>query len=193
MILWTIQPEHVFKLIYTRGHYRCNARKVCMLDFARTQYDWLVSQMKKRIGPPPEGVKYPVWAWYRWSLTKKRPDLRGIRWWWGQKGSKFYRLEIDIPDSEVLLSDYENWGGIILNNGLLADTEQEGDELDRIYDSLSAEGKNDFRAKNWERVFDVALFDNGWERRGEMIQATFSELRREQIRSFTPFVTEGKR
>ncbi|MBR0185887.1 MAG: DUF3841 domain-containing protein [Synergistaceae bacterium] len=102
MILWTIQPDTVFKLIYTRGHYRCSPKRTCMLDFAETQYEWLVFQMKKRIGPPPEGVNYPVWAWYRWSITKKRPDLRGIRWWWGQKGDKFCRLEIDIPDSDVL-------------------------------------------------------------------------------------------
>ena len=102
MILWTIQPDTVFKLIYTRGHYRCNVHKVHMIEFLRPQYDWLVSQMKMRIGNPPEGVEYPVWAWQRWSLTKKCPDLRGIRWWWGQKGGKFYRIEVDIPDSEVL-------------------------------------------------------------------------------------------
>ena len=79
MILWTIQPERVFRLIYKRGVYRCDLSKSGMEDFADPQYDWLVAQMKKRIGPPPEGVKYPVWAWYRWSLTKKRPDLRAIQ------------------------------------------------------------------------------------------------------------------
>lgn len=193
MILWTIQPERVFRLIYKRGVYRCDLSKSGMEDFADPQYDWLVSQMKKRIGPPPEGVKYPVWAWYRWSLTKKRPDLHAIRWWWGQKGDKFYRIEIDIPDSEVLLSDYESWAGIILNNGLLSYTEQEDKELDAIYESLSPEGKNKFRAKNWERVFDVSYFENGWTNRGNTIQATFWELRRENIRSFTPFIMEGKR
>ena len=193
MILWTIQPERVFRLIYKRGVYRCDLSESGMKDFADPQYDWLVSQMKKRIGPPPEGVKYPVWAWYRWSLRKKRPDLRGIRWWWGQKGDKFYRIEIDIPDSEVLLSDYESWAGIILNNGLLSYTEQEDKELDAIYESLSHEEKNEFRAKNWERVFDVSYFENGWTNRGDTTQATFWELRRENIRSFTPFITEGKR
>ena len=193
IILWTIQPERVFKLIYRCGFYRCDFSKTGMKNFAETQYDWLVSQMKKRIGNPPEGVTYPVWAWYRWSITKKRPDLRGIRWYWGQKGDKFYRLEIDIPDSQVLLSNYENWAGVILNNCLLSDTEQEDKELDAIYDSLSPEAKNEFRSKNWERVFDIALFQNEWTTRGDTIQATFWELRRENIRSFTPFITEGKR
>lgn len=193
MILWTIQPEHVFRLIYKRGIYRCDFFKSGMKNFAESQYNWLVEQMKKRIGPPPESVTYPVWAWYRWSRTKKRPDLRAIRWYWGQKGDKFYRLEVDIPDSEVLLSDFESWAGIILNNGLLSYTEQEDKELDAVYESLSPEEKNEFRAKNWERVFDTAIFDNGWTNRGDTTQATFWELRRENIRQFTPFYTEGKR
>ena len=193
MILWTIQPDDVFRLIYTRGYYRCDSREVWMLDFARPQYDWLVFQMKKRIGSPPEGVKYPVWAWQRWSPTKKRPDLRGIRWWWGQKGDKFYRLEVDIPDSEVLLSEYENWAGIILNDGLLSYTEEEDKEIGAVYESLSPEAKTEFRARNWERVFDIASFDSSWAGRGETIQATFWELKREHVRSFTPFITEGRR
>ncbi|MBQ2615303.1 MAG: DUF3841 domain-containing protein [Synergistaceae bacterium] len=193
MILWTIQPDTVFKLIYTRGHYRCSPKRTCMLDFAEAQYEWLVFQMKKRIGPPPEGVNYPVWAWYRWSITKKRPDLRGIRWWWGQKGDKFYRLEIDIPDSDVLLSDYEGWAGIILNNCLLSDTEQENNELEKFYASLNSEEQKKFLAKNWERVFDITQFNNRWSRRGETVQATFWELKKEQVRSYTSFITEGKR
>ncbi len=193
MILWTIQPERVFRLIYKRGVYRCDLSKSGMEDFADPQYDWLVAQMKKRIGPPPEGVKYPVWAWYRWSLTKKRPDLRAIRWWWGQKGDKFYRIEIDIPDSEVLLSDYDGWAWQVLNSWILTDTEQEYDELHKIYDTLSAEDKKNFLAKNWERIFSISHFENGWTNRGNTIQTTFWELRRENIRSFTPFITEGKR
>ena len=193
MILWTIQPDTVFKLIYTRGHYRCNAGRVWMLDFARPQYDWLVSQMKKRIGPPPDGVKYPVWAWQRWTRTKKRPDLRGIRWYWGQKGDKFYRIEIDIPDSEVLLFDGNGWSWAVLNSWIISYTEEEDNELHKIYDTLSPEDKKNFLAKNWERIFDITPFDNHWTRRGECVQATFWELKREQVRSFTPFITEGKR
>ena len=193
MILWTIQPEHVFRLIYKRGIYRCDFFKSGMKDFAESQYNWLVEQMKKRIGPPPKGVTYPVWAWYRWSRTKKKPDLRAIRWYWGQKGDKFYRLEVDIPDSEVLLSDFDGWAWHVLNSWVISDTEKEHDELHRIYDSLSPEDKKNFLAKNWERIFNVSYFDNGWTRRGDTIQATFWELRRENIRHFTPFHTEGKR
>ena len=89
--------------------------------FSDLQYAWLVLQMKKRIGSPPEGVTYPVWAWYKWRENRKKPDLRAERWQYGQKGDKFYRLEIEIPDREVLLSDFDEWI-CVLNEGLLADT-----------------------------------------------------------------------
>lgn len=188
MILWTIQPERVFRLIYKRGVYRCDLSKSGMEDFADPQYDWLVAQMKKRIGPPPEGVKYPVWAWHQWRKGRKKPDLRWERWYCWPRGAKFYRLEIEIHDDKVLLHDFDEWG-IILNNGLLADSEEESDKLDKIYDSLSPEEKNEFRAKNWERVFDLTPVNNDWMTRGENIQATFWELRKEQIREATMFIS----
>lgn len=54
--------------------YHCNLEK-SDFDFCRDQYDWLVKEMKKRIGDPPEGVSYPVWAWYMWEGCRKKPDL----------------------------------------------------------------------------------------------------------------------
>ncbi len=45
----------------------------------RRNYEWLISQMIKRIGPPPEGVVYPVWAWYKQNGKRKKTDLRGER------------------------------------------------------------------------------------------------------------------
>ena len=191
MILWTIQPEEVFDLIQREGVYRCDIHKSGMEDFADVQYSWLVSQMNKRIGPPPEGVSFPVWAYQRWYGKRMKPDLRSVQWYWGGKHYKFCRLEIDIPDSEVLLSDEEAWG-IILNNGLLGDTEEESNELDRIYDSLPPEKQKAMRDKNWERVFDLTPVNTEWMRRGEIIQATFWELRKEQIRNAKMFISASK-
>ena len=188
MILWTIQPEEVFNEIQNNGVYRCDINKSGMKDFADLQYDWMVSQMKKRIGPPPEGVTYPVWAWYKWRGNRKKPDLRAERWQYGQKGDKFYRLEIEIPDREVLLSDFDEWI-CVLNEGLLADTEEEWNELHRIYDALSPEAKKEMRDKNWEKVFNLEPVHNEWMIRGECIQATFWELRKEQVRKVKMFIS----
>ena len=61
MILWTIQPVEVYELIQETGVYHCDFEK-SIFTFCKKQYDWLVRRMKDKIGPPPEGVSYPVWA-----------------------------------------------------------------------------------------------------------------------------------
>ena len=63
MILWSIQPEEVLTLIQSEGVYRCDPVKAKVNDMYPLQYDWLVSQMRKRVGHPPEGVQYPAWAY----------------------------------------------------------------------------------------------------------------------------------
>lgn len=79
MVLWTIQPIEIYELIQETGVYHCNFTK-SMLNDCREQYDWLAQEMKTRIGNPPEGVSYPVWAWYMWEGERKKPDLRRERW-----------------------------------------------------------------------------------------------------------------
>jgi hypothetical protein len=45
-----------------------------MLEDWRFEYDWMVEQMRIRIGNPPPGVRYPVWAWHQWEGKRKKPD-----------------------------------------------------------------------------------------------------------------------
>ena len=180
MILWTIQPLEVYELIQHTGVYHCDFSRSVLSDFGE-QYDWLVNAMKDRIGDPPEGVSYPVWAWYMWEGVRKRPDLRKERWGNGWKGEQYACMEIDIPEKDVVLSDFDSWS-IILLHGLLADSEEEDNRLEQIYDSLSEKDRKVFRDKNWEKAFDLTYVDNKWVHRGDSIQATFWELRKEDIR-----------
>ena len=140
MILWTIQPEEVYELIQRTGVYHCDYGKSGMDDW-QEQYDWLVREMKERIGELLGGVSYPVWAWYMWKGARKKPDLRRERWGNGWKGERFACMEIDIP-----------------------------------------EARREYKYRNWKNVFDLAYVDNGWIHRGDSIQATFWELRKEDIK-----------
>lgn len=47
--------------------------------------------------------------------------------------------------------------------------------------------KKMMKERNWERVFDLTPVDNEWVVRGDSIQATFWELRKDQIRSVRMF------
>ncbi|MFC2716385.1 MAG: DUF3841 domain-containing protein [Stomatobaculum longum] len=189
MILWTCQEEAVYNELLKTGVYRCDINLSSMKD-CREKYNWLVRQMKQRIGPPPEQVTYPVWAIYQQSDKYRKPDLRRERWEFGCDGERFACIEIEIPDREVLLSDLDVWC-IILSDGLLSDTEEDR-RLEAQYEALSPSEKRRMKEKNWERVFDLSPLNNGWARRGYEIQATFWELRLEQVRDVRFFRAAAK-
>ena len=190
MILWTCQEEAVYNELLKTGVYRCDLNLSSMKDCCE-KYDWLVRQMKQRIGPPPEQVTYPVWAIYQQSDKHRKPDLRRERWGFGCDGERFACIEIEIPDRDVLLSDFDAWC-MLLSDFLISDTEQEGCCLEAQYEALSPSEKRRMKEKNRERVFDLSPLNNGWARRGYEIQATFWELRLEQVRDVRFFRAAAK-
>ena len=185
MILWTIQPEELYHSILETGQYACDPNQIDMTEFTE-MYDWLVLQMRERIGEPPNGVISPVWAWHTQKSKRQKPDLRSERWSNGYDGEKFVCLEIEVPDEQVLLSDFDLWS-IVLLNDLITETEEEDEELDKMYKSLAPKRQLEMKYENWKRVFDVTPFENAWMRRGSWIQATFWELRRDMIKEVRYF------
>ena len=151
-------------------------------------YAWLAREMTKRVGPPPQGVDWPVWAWYMQNGKHKKPDLRSERWGYGSGDEDYCCIELEIAPERVLLSDFDNWH-IVLCNGLISDTEEEDVALEAFYEQLSDEEKIACKEKNWERVLDISPRNNGWMTRGEWVQATFWELRREDVRAVRFFRT----
>ena len=121
MILWTIQTEELYHSILETGQYACDPNQIDMTEFTE-MYDWLVLQMRERIGEPPNGVISPVWAWHTQKSKRQKPDLRSERWSNGYDGEKFVCLEIEVPDEQVLLSDFDLWS-IVLLNDLNSETE----------------------------------------------------------------------
>ena len=190
MILWTCQEEAVYNELLKTGVYRCDINLSSMKDCCE-KYDWLVRQMKQRIGPPPEQVTYPVWAIYQQDDKRRKPDLRRERWEVGCDGERFACIEIEIPDRDVLLSDFDAWC-MLLSDFLISDTEQEDRCLEAQYEALSPSEKRRMKEKNRERIFNLSPLNNGWARRGYEIQATFWELRLEQVRDVRFFRAAAK-
>lgn len=192
MILWTMQPRHIWHMIQETGVYRCEPKKMSCYDtIFSTKYDWLVMQMKERIGMPPEGVKYPVWAWHTKNWKHRKPDLRSERWCCGSGNEEYVCIEFEVSDEQVLLSDFDAWS-VILCDGLLNSSEKASDQMDAYYDLLPDVEKKTFKNENWQAVFDVSPMENDWICRGKWIQATTWELRKDMIRDVRFFVT-GKR
>ena len=50
-----------------------------------------------------------------------------------------------------------------------------------------------FLRKNWERALDINPFENDWTSRGDDVQATFWEMKREYVKKARSFVTVSKK
>src|SRR5579859_8162380 len=78
-------------------------------------YDWMRQQMAKRLGDF-QG-HFPWWAWVQWTRERPKPDLRS----WDSELKYFpseqlaVRLELALPDAEVLCSDYHSWCSVLGN------------------------------------------------------------------------------
>jgi hypothetical protein len=183
------QPIEIWNLIQDTGEYRCGPSKGSMIEPEfQEKYRWLCRKMTERIGPPPEGVELPLWAWYMQNGKHKKPDLRSERWICGPSDVDYTCIELEIPENQVLLSDFELWHSV-LNDWLISFSEAEDDRIHEYYNSLSPEARRAYKDKNWEQIFDISFFESKWIRRGYMIQATFWVLSRDMIRDVRFFRT----
>lgn len=210
MILWTVQDIAVWEQLESTGVYTTPSDKIVFpesendaFDHANYAYRWLADQMRKRVGPPPEGIEYPVWAWYKQrGQHDGKPDMRSSH---HIKGKPCVRMKLDIPDWEVLLSDFDDWHHA-LNYWHLSATEEESDEFGAWRESLGVSfhdiGNWNLKSPelelvrarveaSWERMLGVQPADEHWHSPWEerSIQATFWTLRREHVMSVERFVS----
>jgi hypothetical protein len=205
MKLWTIQNEAVYEKFKNAGSLHADNSFIC--DDMIFHYNWMVDQMKKRIGLPiSEKIEYPIWAWYQWQGTKnKRPDLRFSGHL--ERGTKGVLLELEIEQEKVLVSDFDDFNNI-LNYGYVSDSEKEYDdfynELESYgychYDLQSVDKRSEildrFKIKlyeSWEKIFDLEReVDERWSGKKEeqSIQATMWKVKWEQVVSVKHFIAK---
>lgn len=152
-------------------------------DF-QTAYDWMRKQMAKRL-PDYQG-HYPWWAWVQWEAGRPRPDLRARRLHGGfEPGSQCVRLELDVPEREVLCSDFGEWH-IVLNDGYNSLNEAESDAW---YQLPPEQQTREAQEASWERIFDLEHTgaDPEWAGESGRIQAVFEVLRLADVRRVTHF------
>ena len=194
MILWAIQSLDAWRVLQDTGVLRTDAD---LADFLEP-YRWLADRMAERIGPPPDGVSLPLWAWYQWEGARRpRPDLRAGGH--GTPGSVNVRIEFEIDDNDIVLSDFDLWH-CPLNYWYLAKDEAEGKSFE---DELEKRGLDYFDQKplpvakyhrrivqSWLRIFDLD-WDSDWfthaDHDKKCIQATFWELRLGMVRKTKEF------
>ena len=189
MKLWTIQPVEVWEEMQKTGCYICDPAKADLLSeddgFVRG-YNWLIKQMETKIGPRPNDVKYPVWAWHTRNWLHKKPDLRETGY--GTRGRKCVCLEIEKPDEDVLLSDFDAWHAV-LNKWYLDDSanEAEWELIHEWFDGLPIETKNRIKEESWQKIFDISPYQSDWRDNGRYVQATFWKLNLDEVKKVQYF------
>jgi len=189
MVVWSILTEQAWNELQQRGRLRV-ARRHVMQEFL-APYAWMAKQMERTLRTPrPSASAMPVWAWYQWEGERRKPDLRIAGYL--PKGEPGVRVECQVAEERVLLSDFDLWH-YVLNYCYLPKSEKDGKafekKLDR--DGLSFYGYNHqhplphtgYRQeieRSWERMFDLTWVDRGQAiaspPKKKSIQATLWEL-----------------
>lgn len=177
MVLWTVQHKNAYDKMLADGVLRADNNFLFCGDSFSFAYDWMSEQMSARIGKPPHGVSYPVWAWYRQNGVRKRPDMRSCGRC-GAAGTPIVLITFEIPDNQVLLSDFDMWH-CILCNAYLATGEKDDDSFN---------GSEEAKRKSWNRVFDIDA-ESGYWLGNKMTQATVWEIRKEQVIKAEHFIS----
>ncbi len=195
MRLWTIQNENAYAELMNTGELTANEQHLFCQDDFRYAYDWMAKKLSERV-PAPAGVRYPIWAWYQWEGKRGRRDLRsgGL----AVRGEKCVQLELEIPDEQILLSDFDVFH-MVLNYAYIAVDEAD----DNLFDAWSAAlgvSRDEIRSaasvsssvltvrdriiKSWDGVFDLTKEDDNWmygKNENKSIQAVFWEIWAKQV------------
>ena len=186
--LWTMQPVEVYNILMRDGVFICDSNKVPEPSFCE-RYEWMNKKLAQK-DKKPDNVSYPIWAWYRFNGKEKKPDLRHSCY--GTRGDKMVCLELEVPDENVLLSDFDLWH-FPLNNWWLYDCFRDGycdedhDKDHAWFYALSQEEQRAEIEKSWERIFDITPYENDWIEKGKYVQAVFWELKKEYVRKIQQF------
>lgn len=193
MRLWSIQAHAAYEAWDQRRPFRASRRHA--IPELVGAYRWMADQLRDRVGPSPIEDALPLWAWRQaHDATRLRPDLRGSGFL--PRGTPGVRLELELAEDRVLLSDFQKWHCVLNDTFVPVDlAEVEAFEARLMEAGVSATGPypEPFRTevtRSWQRIFDIdAPASDAWEPPAErQIQAVFWELRAADVRAVQPFV-----
>ena len=148
-------------------------------------YAWMRGQMARRL--PHYAGHWPWWAWVHPPCGHVRPDLRERQLYhngW-PVGTPCMRLELDVPDAELLPSDFDMWHAV-LNYSPLVSTDEEWDAIE----ALPEPEQRSVKEATWPRLFALDEppdpFWDGTDRQ-RTVQACFETLRLADVRGVTVF------
>ena len=210
MRIITVQPLDVALKIKYGEHYTADFVKVMDNTIAvdgevntnwENAYAWMRGQLTKRVHRAPVGVVFPIWGWHTYAgrevvmpenlLAQEFPT--GTEWMENYQDETkpfLFAIDLEIPDSEVLLSDEVLWHHVLNNFPIMPMCDESGDDLlAQILANHPDQKKVDrFVHKSWEWIFEIGKGAEYFAGKtpGEYIQACFWEIKPEWVRSVRP-------
>ena len=191
-----MQSVTAWQRLESAGVLHTNRR--CIDNYFLAAYNWMAEQMRHRLAVRPSETALPLWAWYQWQgQNRRKPDLRASGHL--MKGERAVRIEFEIDDRVVLLSDFELWH-FVLNYWYLPVSEDDGEAFEK---ELAKHGLSFFHTKplphrkyheriekSWRRIFDLDWSSEGIAspRAEKSIQATLWKLRLDQVKNVQEFI-----
>ena len=184
-LLWTIQHEEAYREFEKTGILVANDNCLFCGEDLRFAYDWLSDQMRKRIGPPPKDIHYPVWAWYQWEGKRKRMDLRQSGY--AKRGTPLVQITFEADEDTFLLSDFDAWHSVLMKQYVAHDET----EWNRFYNQHAHPQQCDVEP-SWDRIFDLTHYTPDWDCTPEKksIQATLWKIDMSQVKKVEHFLAK---
>lgn len=208
MRLYSIQPRRVYDRVCQGQTWTSNPFDASPLEHIdaqwRAAYLWLGEQMRQR-GRLPQypTTAFPVWAWQCWNGKRQpKPDLRqrALRDW--ARDEPQVLLTLEVAEDRVLVSDYDAWHCVL--NYLFLGDETASNAFDercrhrRLHYSTSGPlldpALHEELQASWQGIFDPDLAAAFTEQdpTEAILQATFWELRPDDVREAVGFARRGR-
>lgn len=139
-------------------------------------YRWMAERLAEKT-PAPAGVEFPVWAWYRaHGQQRPKPNLRKRGFL--ERGQQGVRIELDLPDEQVLLSSFDGWHAV-LNNWFFTLGDAQYEHAERLEASLPPDALAREKELSWHRIFNLSLLPDPEQYE---VQAVFWQLHLAHVR-----------
>lgn len=191
--LWTIQPLSVYEELCSKGEFIVFDSEFAKADPKHLYgYEWLIKQMRQRIGESHYPNQYPIWAWFQYENFKQnKPDMRKCSL---PKDEKHVRLTIELAKKNVLLSDFDEWHNVfsyqipVIGSPDFLKSVPEDDlpylgYSDDLFPDLPAKHQNLIES-TWPNIFDLNI-GKSWH--SKRIQATFWTLKLSDVKKVEYF------
>jgi hypothetical protein len=208
MKIYSFQPilivQKILKngIVYSKKDMVFPPQEIKLASFFQSAYDWMNQKLKEKIVKPKQ-ADYPFWGYFQWSgVQHTKPDLRSSEAHQYCKKQPYCLLTLEIPEIEILLSDYDAWHFVLnrwyfTSNSLREMKEQElnqqGFSLYR-QEQLPKETL-DLIQSSWNHIFDLkqsAIFLETSIKQ-TTIQANFWSISKEYLQTIVLFDGKSKK